>query len=452
VDNAYADKDAVFSVLNDFLVNLTIAIGLDPITLQEFVSQKAGGKLVAIAANLKTERDDFKREKDYANLIIANFHESFSIEKTADPTIVLRQISSLREKVAKQSAAIRERSRKWTDLTRAFQTLHRKLESDTTDFQSQISALNGTIVALRTTVEELTAANLNLRKELQNTQHEYQNLQQSSTDAQVRLRETHDSEFLSAKQAHAVIETQLRKELTQHQQKLSELSDNFAAQTEQLQTFRQTLGAQKVLLAEKNEELSNTRAEAEEQQQQLLRRWESEKEHLIETHETVLTDLHERSDEQRADIAKLTAAFVESEQRGKEGKVLILELKRTNLKLERDLDALQKQTERDRKLAEANAKAAQLRTQSDYANRLDEQRAAWESERHRLLAFVADAFKRYLSLHDSIDERAVRQAVGKAKRVLDTLTESDEAIRRIVGAAVAQRTDDAVAQAFMGKL
>jgi hypothetical protein len=105
--------------------------------------------------------------------------------------------------------------------------------------------------------------------------------------------------------------------------------------------------------------------------------------------------------------------------------------------------------EREKKLSDAAAKSAVLTCQSECAAQLSQQRAQWDSERQKLFRFVADAFKQFFSAQNSIDEHTLKQLVGRARDELKSLTESNAAIRRIIGAPASQRTDEAVAQAFL---
>jgi hypothetical protein len=75
-----------------------------------------------------------------------------------------------------------------------------------------------------------------------------------------------------------------------------------------------------------------------------------------------------------------------------------------------------------------------------------------QSEQRRVFGFVADTFKQFLEGRDAVDERSAKNIVTRAKSELAALKEANAAIRRIIGANPGQRTDDAVAQALIGRV
>jgi hypothetical protein len=88
-------------------------------------------------------------------------------------------------------------------------------------------------------------------------------------------------------------------------------------------------------------------------------------------------------------------------------------------------------------------RAAVLSAESECAAKINEQRTD--------IAYAADSFKQFFNPQDVIDERTFRQIIGRAREELQILGETNAAVRRIAGAAAHQKTDDAVAQAVMGR-
>jgi hypothetical protein len=66
-----------------------------------------------------------------------------------------------------------------------------------------------------------------------------------------------------------------------------------------------------------------------------------------------------------------------------------------------------------------------------------------------LLRFADHAFKQFFHPQNVNDVSAFKRIVNHAKKELALLTESNTAVRRIIGAASNQRTDEAVHQAVL---
>jgi hypothetical protein len=247
------------------------------------------------------------------------------------------------------------------------------------------------------------------------------------------------------------LNVQLRNELGEEQRKLRETSEALAAETETIRMLREVISSQKTALAEKVNEFEIFQNEAEEQQQWFSKRLDLEKKKLSDEYERVIIDFRERCEKQREDIEKLTLELSEVEKRVKAGRVKILELKRMNVRKEKDIETQGKQIEREQKLREAATRAAVLNAEEMYGTKLEDCRAQWETEKRKIFGFIADNFKQYFNPQDLIDERTIKQVVKKAKKELVALNEDNGAVRRIVGAQPYQKTVDAVAQALIDK-
>jgi len=153
----------------------------------------------------------------------------------------------------------------------------------------------------------------------------------------------------------------------------------------------------------------------------------------------------------RKDIQTLADELAQSEKRNKEAKDTIRDLRREIARLEKELKAQEEQMEREKKVTEAAAKSVVMSVQSDCVTKLNEQKSQWYKEKRELLGFAAHAFKQFFHLQNVIDESAFKRIVNRAKEELALLTELNTAVRRIVGAASNQRTDEAVYQAVRGR-
>jgi hypothetical protein len=449
LDSAYTENQAIATALNSFLVNLSVAAAVEPVSVSDFFAQSAGDRLVAAIGEFKRERDDFKRANDQLGSVIVQIEQIFGLAPASDLATVLQGIADVKEKADKQADTLRDRTHKCHDLSHELKALTRKADDDAAGYQAEIAQLTASVEKLTVDNENLETSKSTLNKEIHKVQNAYQVLEQETSDADRRLRETHEEELQQAQASQDAIEKQLRQEIARQNGKLDDAAQKIAQLSATVKLQKETIAAQKTTIGEKVEEFAAFAAGAEEQQRALVERTETEQRQLIVAQEKTVSELQAQSDLQRKDIQKLTANLSAAEKKLKEARTQIYELKRDAAKREKELDAQEKQLEREKKVHEATSRAITLKAESDCTARLEEYKSASESEKRKVFAFIVDSFRQYLAGSDTVDEKVVKAVVVKAKAELANLTETDTAVRRIVSAGLGQRTDDAVAQAFL---
>jgi hypothetical protein len=94
LDESYTENQSLIATVNEFLVDLSIAVSFEPATLR--------------TSSHRTDSDDLARTNDYLSAVIAQLHEHFAIDGSGDMTNVVQQINSLREKLDRQPEIIRQ--------------------------------------------------------------------------------------------------------------------------------------------------------------------------------------------------------------------------------------------------------------------------------------------------------------------------------------------------------
>ena len=100
-------------------------------------------------------------------------------------------------------------------------------------------------------------------------------------------------------------------------------------------------------------------------------------------------------------------------------------------------------------LNKAAVKNAQLTADNTITQKLQDAKNKAEVDKRRIFSYAADEFRTLFNATENIDERSFRALISKASSELKRLSESDSVIRRLIGAAPRQSTDDAVAQLVM---
>jgi chromosome segregation ATPase len=408
-------------------------------------------RLLSTVARLKTSHDDLRRTNDKLNAVIAQMRGHCEVSPEADVTGVVQQLNSLKEKCQGQSELVRVKTRKCHELSEQLKSLQKRSENEQVCLTSQIQSLNETIDNLMQRTDELNATNLALRKELQAARASQSDLQAQGEELRVAIVKDYESQLQACREAQDVLEARLREEIRQQQQQYTQCAESLSESTSSMRILKKAIRAQKDTIAERDHTIALLKREFSEAERLLVDRAESEKAHITETFKQAQAELQKQCDGHRSDIQRLAEELAGSERRLKDGKAQILELRREVQRLEKDAHSLDDQMEREKRLHEAALRAAALGAESESAARLNEQKAHTENEKRRILAYVAEAFKQFFNPQEVIDETAFRHVVLRARDELAALVDLNQAVRRIVRASAHQKTEDAVAQAVMGR-
>ena len=178
-------------------------------------------------------------------------------------------------------------------------------------------------------------------------------------------------------------------------------------------------------------------------------RFEAAKQHLKESYENVIQELKDQCEKYRSDVQKLSEQNAQADMKCVKLSSEVARQKKEKTRAEVELQSLKAQLERERRLNESTIRALKVQADATYNEKLEEQKAKAETEKRRILAMGVDAFRNFFNPTDQIDERSFRNVMDRAKERIAQLTQSDLAVRQMLGAGERQTTPDAVAQLLM---
>jgi hypothetical protein len=148
----------------------------------------------------------------------------------------------------------------------------------------------------------------------------------------------------------------------------------------------------------------------------------------------------------RETIAELSKTKDEYAQRLQRAELKISTMEQEKATITGDGQALRRQFEREKKLAEASIQATKLAIESLYYQRLEEQRAKFGSEKREFFAKSIDTFRDFFNPELPLNDQTVAIVLGKAREELDRLSAADRVIRQLLDVSPRQKTDEAVAE------
>lgn len=449
LEQAFADSNSVKHNVNQFLVNLSISLGIEPITFDDFFSRNGSSVMTSTINKLRTQCDDFKRKNEQFTTALNHFYTSMNLPPESDLNLIIDQFNRVREQIGMQQSIIQKKTKKYKDLSSAFKNLKRKYECEVDELTRQNDQLNDSVEQLTKTNNELANSSQQYKRELQSLKVEYRDYKEKKEDTETTLIEKHEDEQRLWGQEKAQLLAQLHETSRIYDQKNSSFSGTIAENQTFIERLQQKVQHQKLTITEKEEEIARLKESNEEALRDLTNKTEKEKKQLIQTYEKAVAEITDQCNAHRLDVEKMAKSLSEMDKKLKQAKMSVSQFKRENVKAVNELQAMKEQCERDKKLAESSLKTAVLNAENNFNSRLDEQKSKCENDKRRLYAFVADSFKQFFNPHENIDERSFKSIVNRAKDELSRLVASDVAVRRLVCASAHQKTDDAVAQVLM---
>jgi chromosome segregation ATPase len=439
-------KSTLYASLHDFLMSLQIALSTDPVPLSDFIVQKCGDRLIALVNQIVTQNGDLKREKEQLFAALGCLNEQLGLPTDSDLSTAIQQMSNLRNAMAVQGKALEQRKRKCRDLRDQVRTLTKKFGNEAVHFDSQTKSLHSQIDSLTAKVADLTSANQTLKKDFHALKASHRELQLQYDQSCSALIADHEAAVREAQSGRDSVECQLRQEVARLQQQLAAGADSLDDQAATIKVLKKTIHSQKASLLGQEREIEALREELSRVEAQPAEPPEFGKlEAVPDAFAEARADLQRQCEAQRQDLERLARELTSAMKSLQASKSENLELRRAAARRDRELKAAQEQTARERALQEASVRAARLSAESALAQRLRDQQAAADADKRRLLGAVAEALPAFLG-SGPVDDRSAREAVGHARAELARLSDSDRAVRTVVGAGPHEHTADAVAR------
>ena len=450
LDQAFSENQTLSSAFHQFLVDASIALCNQAVTLQDFFANNAGQKLVEQISQLRTSYADLKHQvelqRGFANSFTANFGEYIS-----EPVDPVRALSEVKDRLDSQKVQIQARSKKIHDLKsqlknsqNLLKTRGADIEREKEELEQQKHDLESRLATLNKTVNDLRQQNQSLTTDLEVANRTLEETQMTISQEQ----EDHNTTMLEeAATKEAALRSDLKKrsnEVKQLKAQVAENNKNFNNLKSQMTQLRN----EKKHVEDEYEELKNQFREAEKQAQIRL---DAEKRNITQSYDAAINELKEQCDKHRKDVERMAAEASESDLRYATATQEIAQLKKEKRKLESDIQTTRGQLEREKKLMETKIRAEKVQAESNYNAKLEEQKVKAEAEKRKLFALGADAFRNFFNPNEQIDERSFKLVLERARDTIARLNKSDNDIRRMLGAGEGQTTPDAVAQLLMSK-
>lgn len=453
LESSYAENQKLSNLFNQLLLNLSIALEMEPITLNDFMTNQSEQKIISSITTIRSCHNDLKRKNEQLMQTIEFINKTFNL-KTANDGVhelgeIEHQINCVKNQLNTVTEKLTKQTKKCKELASNLKALKKKADIEQTNAKATIERMHATIATLEKDNSELSQSNQKLKWDNQNINAKYQDFKQQHEDKIEELNEKYESYEKSSKQEIANLKSEFLDRMNAAQEQIKRLNNTINQNLNQIDCQKNSIEKLKLTIYEKDQLIEQNHQKYEEILKETNNKYEYQKRQLIESYENSMAELRQQCDAHRLDLEKISKVLATTEKKLKQAKETNLQLRKEKMKCEADLKSLQEQNERQIKLNETTSKVALLSVQSEYHSKLDQEKAKMEEEKRRIYETVADSFKQFTSPHENLTEKSLKTTIMKARDEITRLTSLDSAIRRMVNADRTQKTDDAVAQMVM---
>ena len=449
-DIAYQKLKELSSQIDKYIVDVSITITGEPSSIDQFQKDQGKESLDQITT-MKQEYDDMKRK--YTNLTSFKdaFIEAFQIDlpkmnELEEQQVLLSELDAIREQFESQSQDLNKGKKRVKELKSALDYLQNKAKSEIRSLEEENSSLTNSLKNLQEKNDSLKEENNNLKKENHNLTKQ---LREVNDDARSdtsfereQAREEEDSTILQLQQKY-------NQQLAEYETKQKELLQQLHQAESELNQLRSVIMQQKKNMDSKTEELNTEREANSKYIDESQQRFAEEKDHIVKQYEDAISQIKATNEERRKDIEKLTGDVQKLENEKTELTKKYKQARRNNKSLQETMRIAKEQYERDSQIAESKHAAELLDLDSQNLNKLNQQEQAFDKEKIALYSYVTSEFNQFYKSSTTLSERTFKDVISQAKKELERLTKSDNAIRKMTKAKDKQTTEDAVAQLLL---
>ena len=450
LDQALSENQKIRDSVHAFISSISIALELEPVTFDAFFSTNASEDMIKRVTEMKSDLAMATKKNGEFDLVMKHIQGQLGVKDKEEAEQTITRIGEMKRKLEEQSATIKHQAKKCKGLSKKVKSQKKKISEHKSESTSKFDELHDQLESTTQKLDFATRENKKLKNDLDALQDEYRAYKMNNDATRIEPQFQGPSPEAIENENLRNNERILQQQIANHKARVRELEDSLDEANNVIQRLKQTIQAQKSTISEKDEEITATKKEANDQEKLAAKRTNDEKQQLVENYEKTISELRSQCDTHRKDAQRLSQELAESKTKLKQDKNRITQLKKTNVKSEKDIHALQEQMEREKKLSEASARAAVSKAESDCAAKLSEQKTKFEAEKRQLIAYVADSFKQFYNPQEVINERTFKSIVSHVRDELTSLTASNNKVRQLVGASQTQKTEDVVAQALQG--
>ena len=432
------------SQFNQFLVDTSVALTDEAYTLDDF-NNSHGDSLISSITVMRGNYDNMKHIYDSIQATLGDILGYLNLPENATSGEIIDTIAAFTNELEETSRLLDEEKKKFKLLKQSYKEASQKSQEREAEIlreKEEFEQENG----------ELSQANEKMTKELRQTKKENEEISKELNEVKGKL-----DQLNSTLDKELAVRLQTLK--AESEKEANHLRAELEAANETIKVQEKTLDDNEALIKdlhkkvtdltnEKSQlviEISTTKMNNEDAIKSIEEKMESEKQSIKQQFDTAVNQLREQCKNQSEDLTKLAEKNSSLVSKMAQVKAAYVKMQSEKRKAENEAKFALEQSERDKRLIEAQCRAKVVSAENNYNARLEEIKSQKDAEMRRIFTYTADQFKNFFNPSSQFTERTFRALVEQVKEELTTLSVSDDHIRKMLGVGEKQSTEDAVA-------
>ncbi|EAY04230.1 hypothetical protein TVAG_474360 [Trichomonas vaginalis G3] len=434
--------------ITTFVVDSSIALGIEPKTFEQFQTGQAPSEIVKAIKQLKQEFAELQALSRNQQETLMHFAESFELQEGQD---VDEHIDAIRSGIDTQNqkyAATYEKARRYkqayADLAaqskKQIQELveeKERLQDENDDLTQKVESTQRSLMQAREETEQYATQLNNSVQERDLGDINHVNEMEERTNALAGKYETQVADLVG--------------QINNVKQENAKLSNDLVNKKAESQELQQSLEEAQYENEQLAKELDQTVEDFKNKLNQAQQQKETESAAAKKDFDDVIAKLQKQIEGLTQDVNRLVGELKDSETANKQLKGQVSKLQQEKQRAAEEKKSLLARLEREVMLADAKARARIIEEKALMDEKLHTAEAKFEQTKMQLINQFVDKFTKFFNPAQAVTEREYRAGVEKAHDEFQRITESDESIRKMLRAKDGQTTEDAVAQILVAK-
>lgn len=381
------------------------------------------------------------REKDQLQSVLCHLG---TILETDD---VIGKVDQIRDQLLVLSKRVLALKKKNKANCKENRELKGQLSSETSRLTSELdlcqtscSELEKKITSQNDTIKKLRIQNRQLNNELKDAI-------EGKKELEATLTENAENQLGSLNSKYQQLENQYKSTINGHQHQILDLKDVNSSLENKIKQLEAQNKASLDKINSLMAEMDEIRNENEIQNQNLIQKFNTEKNSMKKSFDQAIDELKKKNEENREDIEEMSKCIASRDSTIDDLQKTIKILNVHKIKATNEAQSLREQIGREKKLAEATIKSQTCSIETKYKEKIETIKAQCTEEQHKMVHYVIDAFRTtFCGFIGKMEEKPFKILIDRIRDNYIKLQDSDQAIRRMLNVSERQTTQDAVAQ------
>ena len=443
--NKQQSIDLIVDQLDHFLISLGTILENEQPSAERFVTDpNIASQIINSIASLKDKLHkcmNDKRLEQFDSILLKLNVKSFDE--------CMKELDQQNQQRSELTQALKSQVQKNRRQKKQFALVMKENEERQNVLKESLNEQKDVIYTLEAKVKEALKVTEQQCEMIDDLKNQIQIQHQESQDEKDEIKRSYEEAFQSMKENYETEKQQMTEQIEAQLEQISQYETTIKKQKKEIEQLKKTLELTRQIKLEKEEEVKSLVAHIEEMKALHADRLAEAKESVKSQYEELVARLKDRINELRKLATETSDALAACEAKNKD---LMKQIRRNEKEIESAKQKLvlkDEELNRERQLIESRCQASTIQTEMKCQSIIEEANRKHEEETTKLCSYVIKHFKELFDGRQFVDVSCMKQVVELASTEYHRLLASDESIRRLLGLAVSESTEDAVSKLLL---